>query len=635
MRPARVRLRFGIDLDAYSGAKNLIYANSLHDNSYHSGILIEQGSTFSVIHGNNIGPNNAAGVAFYNNEFPVAATRHHVLSNTFFGNNGAAVSYGSINKNAGNLLTTDSYILNNAMSGNGKSAVAPAQPFGIRSNGPVAGLYLANNADADGFVDWIPTKGLGIVFVNDYFRRSKLLGEDASKAVSPLAGVSLNATLSSGKLTVLGDSSAPASFAMTCAGINAVIAARFATLSALPSATPPFKDAAAWMWAGPSSMRASFLTVVGAVDCDEPIRMQRLLVLVLKDATITARPGLSAVFDATAAHYAAVLATSPSSSVQCGLVGASAVSVSNSAFFTVEGLRAVGCGSLSAGAINIANGAGADAAASANNTLLSNVALDGSLFNGVQVANGRKVMVSKASITNSGGAGLAFDDSTGTLLVDSVVSNSVGDGVSVTGTSPETVVVGTSISGSGGNGVALSNNKAEGKNINSVVNRNTIFNNKGGSVLVSASTLAQGMYMTVVAGNSFYGNGRGVEVGGCAACVQRLTVLDNNDTDGAAPKLTASRNYKNYRLDPFGRFSKIKASGATTTTSAVVIGGVAAVAAALVIGGGASFIAKKRNVSNIRSSDNLEMAGDKRAVGVGVGGEIVVAAKNPAASAIV
>jgi len=549
---------FGIDLDANSGPKNLFYANRIYgnDGSYRNntreGIFIEQGSQFSVIHKNSLGPGNVHGVAFYPNNFVQASTtNHHVLSNSVFGNFGAGIQYGSAVTTTNSCVATNSYILNNVMTNNGLFS-AP-NGYGWRRNGPVSGMYIANNADADGMTGSMMSD-TGKVFINDYFRRSKLLLQNGSRAVAAVPGTALNATFSGGKLSVLGGSTPPVAYASTCSGINAAISAQFLTLANLPKLNPPFLNAPVWIWATSSSMTTSFLTVTGSISCDVPIALPSSFALVLKDATIYAQPGLTSVFAAASAHYSAVVSTSSTSTVQCGGVGASAVSIHDSAYFTVDSLRAFDCGSTLAGAVDVVNTPGADPKV-ANNTLLNNVMLNRSLFNGVQVNYGSKVMVNQATIIYSGNSGLSVTNSIGTLIADSVVAYSRSDGVAIFGPSNNTVLVGSSVYGSGGVGVNFTNNNATAQNANSVLLSSSLYSNTGGSVIFSASTLVSGILSATVAGNVMYGNGRGIEIDGLKGSVQKLTMIDNKDMDGAAPKLGASVKYSNYRLDPYGRFS--------------------------------------------------------------------------------
>ncbi len=544
--------KFGIDLDAYSGWGVIMYDNYLHHNSYHSAILIEQGATFSVTYNNLIGPGNSAGVAFYNNEFGKTASMHYVIKNKFFDNRGAGVSIGSTAKTAGALLTTDSYILNNELTNNGLGGNPPG--FGLRSNGPVSGLYFANNADSNGMVDWFPTGTPGLTFVNDYYRRSKLLKQTQSQIDALVTQPSaLNATLINGQLTVRGVTT---TVPMTCSSVNTIISTYFRTLTiAAIDEAGGYKNAPTWIWAASKYQIVSFLTVTGAVDCDATISLPPLFVLNLKDASITARPSLTSVVSAQGAYYSAVLG----GSIDCGQASASGIYVSDSSYFTADNVQIKSCGSAVAGgaAVIVSNNANLPQTIG-NNTLLNSLTITGSKGAGVSLVNGKRAMITDSSVVGSASAGIQISAGTGCLVSGSTVSGSGGDGIALSGTSTFSILVGNTVTSNGGVGINVFNENASGAALtNTVIVRNNITGNKGNSVVTRSKVINYGVSGVTVAGNTMRGNGAGINILGS---VSRVLALDNDDKDSLTSSVKfggggTNRNNKNYLLDPTGRFA--------------------------------------------------------------------------------
>ena len=96
-------VKFAIDLDANSGPFTLISNNHIYNNSYQA-VFIEQGSQYSVVSGNDLGPGNQNSVSFFNNLFVPTAAGHVIHDNKMYESTGAGLNIGSISCAIGTVI---------------------------------------------------------------------------------------------------------------------------------------------------------------------------------------------------------------------------------------------------------------------------------------------------------------------------------------------------------------------------------------------------------------------------------------------------------------------------------------------------------------------------------------------------
>ena len=139
--------KFGIDFDASSGPWTMVHSNTFKNNVFQA-VFIEQGTEYSVVSNNVLGPNNQNGVSFFNNIYPELVTDHVILNNYMFASTGAGINVGSVScvqisascpVVVGFWPSVNSYIMGNSIWGNRKS--------GIASNGAASGFYYSHNND--------------------------------------------------------------------------------------------------------------------------------------------------------------------------------------------------------------------------------------------------------------------------------------------------------------------------------------------------------------------------------------------------------------------------------------------------------------------------------------------------------
>ena len=299
-----------------------------------------------------------------------------------------------------------------------------------------------------------------------------------------------------------------------------------------------------------------------------------------------------------------------------------AITVTDSAYFTFDGVSVNNCGSALLGAVAVSNSATL-LPGGGNNTMFHDVNIVGSLGSGFSVTNGFKVIISQSTVSGSAGSGVLITNSVGSLITDSIISSSSVDGVTVLGPSSETLVVGNNIVKNTGVGVNFNNPSTTSKNQDSIVMRNSITGNGGGSVLFSAATFTQGNYMNIVSGNTFSGNGKGVEIGGCTGCVQRLVVANNKDSDGVGPTYAKSVTYKNFLFDPYNRFSMtptVASSTSGASNTPIILGGAGGGVGCAMFLAGLGFHARRK----MRAAKKAEVGGKNKS-GIEIGGSSIVA----------
>jgi len=558
--------KFGIDYDANAGPLSVTYRNNIHDNAY-QGVFIEQGATQAIVNDNEL-YKNSVGVSFYNNLFAQLCADHVVLSNNIHGSTVGGVNIGSLNDQiVGFWPTTDTYVIGNTIYDNYLSQQQnDAKRAGITSNGAIYGVVIMANSDNNGMDPTIvSTMQRGTLIVIDPLKRTTTKSvRDTKKFPNLGATTAINVTITNGVVTEVKGTPISALTVGTVVGsIQTFISTYFGSIFAGDQKMSPY------MWDPNVKQLTSFITLTGAYQLSTPLKVPAQTILVLKDASIVAASNFSTdapgLIIATNAFFSGVVSPGGADTavINCANVpGPAGIYVSNSSYFTIDGISVANCGG-NEGAITI------EAPVNnllGNSTSILNSKIISSTGHGIFFSQVARPIVYKTAITASTGSGIHITDGVfGPILSGNIITNGNSHGVFLGNGSTNAAFRGNMVSGNKGAGFAVTNVGKYQTSLNNVLVMNQIQSNAQNSILLSVDKEAK-LVSTVIVGNTIKGNGLGLgAVDPDKDGVQKTMIGSNDDTDGihlsfislsngnGATSAQVGTTSGNYFLDPLNR----------------------------------------------------------------------------------